>query len=90
MDELREFDHTYWNNSGSNILKKCADALGIEVGKAFVGGASDGNRLAKLGVPILDGLGAVGKGMHAVHEQIDLDQYFDRITMLALMLINLK
>ena len=72
------------------IYKKGADALGIEVGKAFVGGASDGNRLAKLGVPILDGLGAVGKGMHAVHEQIDLDQYFDRITMLALMLINLK
>lgn len=30
LDELREFDHTYWNNSGSNILKKCADALGIE------------------------------------------------------------
>ncbi len=30
LDELREFDLTYWNNSGSNILKKCADALGIE------------------------------------------------------------
>lgn len=30
LDELREFDLTYWNNSGSNILKKCADELGIE------------------------------------------------------------
>lgn len=29
LDELREFDHTYWNNSGSYILKKCADELGI-------------------------------------------------------------
>ena len=30
LDELREFDLTYWNNSGSNILKKCADELCIE------------------------------------------------------------
>ena len=30
LDELREFDLTYWNNSDSNILKKCADELGIE------------------------------------------------------------
>lgn len=30
LDELREFDLTYWNNSGSNILKTCADKLGIE------------------------------------------------------------
>ena len=72
------------------VYRNGASKLGIEVGKAFVGGASDGNRLAHLGAPILDGLGAVGKGMHAMHEQIDLNQYFDRIVLLASMLMNLE
>ena len=73
-----------------NLYKESAEKLGTHVGKAFVGGASDGNRLAHLGMPILDGLGAVGKGMHAMHEQIDLVQYFDRIVFLASMIVKMK
>ena len=72
------------------LYKEGANKIGIDVGRSFVGGASDGNRLVCLNIPILDGLGAVGKGMHANHEQIDLNQYFDRIVMLASLLINIQ
>ena len=38
-----------------------------------MGGASDGNFVAALGVPVLDGLGVQGDGAHAVHEHIIAD-----------------
>jgi glutamate carboxypeptidase len=47
-----------------------ADALGFELGEAQVGGASDGNFLAAMGIPVLDGLGVDGDGAHAIHEHI--------------------
>ncbi len=47
-----------------------ATALGFELGEAQVGGASDGNFLAAMGIPVLDGLGVDGDGAHAAHEHI--------------------
>lgn len=47
--------------------------LGFELGEAQVGGASDGNFVAALGIPVLDGLGISGDGAHAVHEHIEVD-----------------
>lgn len=47
--------------------------LDFELGEAQVGGASDGNFLAALGIPVLDGLGISGDGAHAVHEHIEAD-----------------
>ncbi|HET9479782.1 MAG TPA: M20 family metallopeptidase [Pyrinomonadaceae bacterium] len=47
--------------------------LGFELGEAQVGGASDGNFIAALGIPVLDGLGISGDGAHAVHEHIEVD-----------------
>jgi glutamate carboxypeptidase len=47
-----------------------AASLGFELGEAQVGGASDGNFLAALGIPVLDGLGVDGDGAHAAHEHI--------------------
>jgi len=47
--------------------------LDFELGEAQVGGASDGNFLAALGIPVLDGLGISGDGAHAVHEHIEVD-----------------
>jgi glutamate carboxypeptidase len=44
--------------------------IDFELGEAQVGGASDGNFLAALGIPVLDGLGLSGDGAHAVHEHI--------------------
>lgn len=48
-----------------------AARLDFELGEAQVGGASDGNFLAPLGIPVLDGLGISGDGAHAVHEHIE-------------------
>src|SRR6185369_7049803 len=50
--------------------RSIAASLGFELGEAQVGGASDGNFLAALGIPVLDGLGISGDGAHAVHEHI--------------------
>lgn len=51
------------------LASECANALGLApIGSRAVGGASDGNFTAALGVPTLDGLGAVGDGAHADHE----------------------
>jgi len=57
--------------------------LGLELEEAAVGGGSDGNFTAALGVPTLDGLGAVGEGAHAVHESILLDRIAGRVALLA-------
>jgi glutamate carboxypeptidase len=48
-----------------------------------VGGASDGNFTAGVGVPTLDGLGAVGGGAHADHEHTLVDEIAPRTTLLA-------
>jgi glutamate carboxypeptidase len=47
--------------------------IDFELGEAQVGGASDGNFLAAMGIPVLDGLGISGDGAHAVHEHILAD-----------------
>ena len=47
-----------------------ARELGWKLGEAAVGGGSDGNFTAGLGIPTLDGLGGVGDGAHAPHEHI--------------------
>jgi glutamate carboxypeptidase len=47
-----------------------AKEMGITLGEAYVGGGSDGNITAALGVPTLDGLGAVGDGAHSPDEFI--------------------
>lgn len=49
---------------------RVASALGHDLLEGSAGGGSDGNLTAALGVPTLDGLGAVGDGAHAAHEQI--------------------
>ncbi|MFD9634540.1 M20/M25/M40 family metallo-hydrolase, partial [Streptomyces violascens] len=54
---------------------------GIE-GRA-VGGGSDGNFTAALGVPTLDGLGAVGGGAHADHEYLVVDAMAERAHLVA-------
>lgn len=50
-----------------------ATMLDFDLGEASVGGASDGNFVGALGVPVLDGLGIEGDGAHAEHEHIVVD-----------------
>ena len=57
--------------------------LGWKLAEAAVGGGSDGNFTAGLGIPTLDGLGAVGDGAHAVHEHIVISELPRRAALLA-------
>ncbi|MBI1738324.1 MAG: M20 family metallopeptidase [Acidobacteria bacterium] len=66
-----------------------ADEMGMELGESFVGGGSDGNFTAALGVPTLDGLGGVGEGAHAQHENIVLRAIPARMALIAGLLASL-
>jgi len=63
-----------------------AGELGIALDEAASGGASDGNFTAAMGIPTLDGMGAVGEGAHAGHESIVLEHLAPRTALLAAML----
>jgi len=60
-----------------------ARELGWKLGEAAVGGGSDGNFTAGLGIPTLDGLGAVGDGAHAAHEHILISELPRRAALIA-------
>jgi len=60
-----------------------ARELGFELAEAAVGGGSDGNFTAALGIPTLDGLGAVGEGAHAANESVLIAQLAPRTAFLA-------
>jgi glutamate carboxypeptidase len=63
-----------------------AGELGFALGEASTGGGSDGNFTAALGVPTLDGMGAVGEGAHARHESVLIEHLAPRTALLAAML----
>jgi glutamate carboxypeptidase len=63
--------------------KRVAADLGIRLEESSTGGGSDGNFTAALGIPTLDGLGAVGEGAHAPNESILLDRIPGRAALLA-------
>jgi glutamate carboxypeptidase len=57
--------------------------LGWQLDEAAVGGGSDGNFTAALGIPTLDGLGGVGDGAHAPHEHILISELPRRAALIA-------
>jgi glutamate carboxypeptidase len=63
-----------------------AATLGLKLEEAATGGGSDGNFTAALGVPTLDGMGAVGEGAHASHEHLLRAHLAPRTALLAAML----
>jgi len=63
--------------------REVASKVGFELAEASVGGGSDGNFTAAMGIPTLDGLGAVGEGAHAPHESIIISELPRRAAMLA-------
>jgi len=62
--------------------------MGFTLGEATVGGGSDGNLTAALGIPTLDGLGAVGDGAHSVGEYIIARTMPRRAALIAALLLN--
>jgi glutamate carboxypeptidase len=67
--------------------KALAAQLGIQLEEAATGGASDGNFTSALGIPTLDGMGAVGEGAHAAHESVEIEHLAPRTALLAAMLL---
>jgi glutamate carboxypeptidase len=63
--------------------------LGMELTEGSTGGGSDGNFTAALGIPTLDGLGALGGGAHAEDEHVLIDSIPERAALLAALLMNL-
>jgi len=81
-------------SSASATLFPVAVAAGAAIGfgevvGVGVGGGSDGNFTAAVGVPTLDGLGAVGGGAHADHEYVLVDTLVPRATLLAAIITRL-
>lgn len=71
-------------------FEKVAASLGFpEIGKASVGGASDGNLAAAAGAKVLDGLGAVGHGAHAPTEFINVSYLEPRIKLTNAFIVEL-
>ncbi len=69
--------------------QKLGREIGVELEESLTGGGSDGNFTAALGIPTLDGLGAVGEGAHAPHESLLVDRIADRTALLAKLLAAL-
>jgi len=66
--------------------RELAASFNYEVGETQVGGASDGNFVAAVGVPVLDGLGIAGAGAHTSHEHILVNDIAKRATLISLIL----
>jgi glutamate carboxypeptidase len=80
--------------AGTIALFKNARSLAAELGfaleEAATGGGSDGNFTAALGVPTLDGMGAVGDGAHAAHESVVIEHLVPRTALLAAMIASVE
>jgi glutamate carboxypeptidase len=63
--------------------KELSAAMGLELRETQVGGASDGNFVGAMGVPVLDGLGIEGDGAHADHEHIVTGRIAERGALIA-------
>jgi glutamate carboxypeptidase len=70
---------------------QCADSLGLPpLTSAAVGGGSDGNFSAAVGVPTLDGLGAVGGGAHAEGEHVVVEAMAHRAALVHALVVDLQ
>lgn len=66
--------------------KALAAQMNLRIGECVAGGGSDGNLTGALGVPTLDGLGAVGDGAHSAHEHVLIKTMPQRAALLAALL----
>lgn len=73
----------------ADLARRCAAPLGLDLREAAVGGASDGNFVVAAGVPVLDGVGAVGSGAHARSENTSVNGMVERAALTATVLAAL-
>jgi glutamate carboxypeptidase len=60
-----------------------AASAGMELKASGTGGASDANFVAPLGIPVLDGLGAIGEGYHSEREYIFTSSLVERARLVS-------
>ena len=65
------------------IAQELGQAIGMNVEESSTGGGSDGNFTSALGIPTLDGLGALGEGAHAINESIVVAELPRKTALLA-------
>ncbi|HEV7520506.1 MAG TPA: M20 family metallopeptidase [Candidatus Angelobacter sp.] len=65
------------------LAREIAGTVGLEIAESSTGGGSDGNFTSALGIPTLDGLGALGEGAHASNESVVIQQLPQRTAVLA-------
>lgn len=71
------------------LAQAAGKEIGLELTEESVGGGSDGNLTAAMGIPTLDGLGAYGLGIHARNEQITISELPKRAALFAKLLVSL-
>lgn len=72
------------------LATKAAATIGLELTEASVGGGSDANFVTPLGIPVMDGLGAVGDGAHATNEHVLVASLPMRAALLATLIRELQ
>jgi len=70
------------------LAREAASALGVCFNTTTTGGGSDGNFVSALGVPVLDGMGAIGAGYHTPEEFIELSTLPERAALAALVIYS--
>jgi glutamate carboxypeptidase len=88
------FDRPPMERSRANVrlyeqARRIGRELGQDLAEGGTGGGSDGNFTAALGVPTLDGVGAIGAGAHAIHEHVVLEALPDRAALVAELVASL-
>jgi len=68
--------------------KSIASGIGLELKAGGSGGGSDANFVAPFGIPVLDGMGAVGEGYHSEREYIFANSLDERVKLLSALLLN--
>jgi glutamate carboxypeptidase len=72
-----------------DLAKSVAAEIGVTLEEGSAGGGSDGNFTAAIGIPTLDGFGAIGDGAHAIHEHVEIDALVPRAAVIAGLLARL-
>ena len=68
--------------------REIGSAIGLELTEGGTGGGSDANFVAPLGIPVLDGLGAIGAGAHTEEEHIRTESLPERTALLAALITD--
>ena len=89
LDSSDPMEQTEENLQLFEKAKCCGEKLGLSFSHQFVGGFSDANGISALGIPVLDGLGAVGDCAHSPQEFIWKDAFLPRIALLAGLILDI-